>query len=50
MVQELLHSFKTRKLKTWMVGYKVDLSKAYDRVDWHFLVTILRNWGLMTNS
>uniref|UniRef100_A0A2N9GE95 Reverse transcriptase domain-containing protein n=1 Tax=Fagus sylvatica TaxID=28930 RepID=A0A2N9GE95_FAGSY len=45
MVQELMHNFKTRKLKIGMVGIKVDLSKAYDRVSWCFLTVILKHMG-----
>jgi hypothetical protein len=45
MVQELLHSFKTRKLKVGMFGVKADLSKAYDRVNWKFLISILNQLG-----
>ena len=45
MVQELLHSFKTRKLKVRMFGVKADLSKAYDRVNWKFLISILNQLG-----
>ena len=40
-----MHSFRTRKLKIGMIGVKADLSKAYDRVDWKFLLAIMRNLG-----
>ena len=46
VVQELIHTFKKkRNLKVGMVGIKVDLQKAYDRVDWNFLMTILKCFG-----
>uniref|UniRef100_A0A2N9IE03 Reverse transcriptase domain-containing protein n=1 Tax=Fagus sylvatica TaxID=28930 RepID=A0A2N9IE03_FAGSY len=37
IVQELLHSSKRRKVKGGFVAVKVDLQKAYDRVNWTFL-------------
>jgi hypothetical protein len=45
IVQELLHSFKQRKVKGGMMAIKLDLQKAYDRVNWSFLQTVLRNFG-----
>ena len=45
IVHELLHSFKKRKVKGGFVTLKVDLQKAYDRVSWKFLQTVLTNFG-----
>jgi hypothetical protein len=45
IVQELLHSFKQRKVKGGMMAIKLDLQKAYDKVNWSFLQTVLRNFG-----
>lgn len=45
VVQELLHSFKRRKAKGGFVAFKVDLQKAYDRVDWSFLRVVLVQFG-----
>ena len=33
IVHEMLHSFKTRKVKFGLMAIKIDLQKAYDRVN-----------------
>jgi hypothetical protein len=45
IVQEILHSFKRRKVKGGFVALKVDLQKAYDRVNWSFLREVLSRYG-----
>ena len=45
VVQELLYSFKTRKIKVGQMAIKLDMQKAYDRVSWKFLQVVLRNFG-----
>ena len=45
IVQEILHSFKKRKVKGGFVVMKVDLPKAYDRVNWGFLKAVLEKFG-----
>ena len=45
IVHEMLHSFKTRKVKSGLMAIKIDLQKAYDRVNWNFLQAILKNFG-----
>ena len=45
IVQELLHGFKRRKVKGGFVAMKVDLQKAYDRVNWSFLGTVMTKFG-----
>ena len=41
----MLHSFKTRKVKSGLTVVKIDLQKAYDRVNWNFLHVVLKNFG-----
>ena len=45
VVQEMLHSFKTRKVKSGLMDVKIDLQKAYNRVNWRFLQVVLNNFG-----
>ncbi|KAL2531763.1 Reverse transcriptase domain-containing protein [Abeliophyllum distichum] len=40
LVQELLHTFDT-KVRGGNVILKVDMAKAYDRMDWSFLISIM---------
>lgn len=43
---ETIHSMKNRRRgKRGHVALKIDISKAYDRVDWRFLDSILRRMG-----
>jgi hypothetical protein len=46
ITQEIMHSFI---LKTWNQHaflLKLDLAKAYDRLDWNFIATALSRLGL----
>jgi hypothetical protein len=45
IVHELLNSFKKRKVKGGFLAMKLDLQKAYDRRNWHFLRAVLINFG-----
>ena len=43
---ELLHHMKTQKSKKAdFMTLKLDMSKAYDRVEWHFLIEIMKKMG-----
>ena len=43
VVHELLHSFKMRRVKNGFMAIKLDLQKAYDRVNWDFIKAVLTN-------
>ena len=45
IVQEILHSFKTRKTKLGLMAIILDLQKAYDRVSWDLIHTVLLHLG-----
>ena len=42
---ELLHHMKTQKSKeTDFMTLKLDMSKAYDRMEWRFFIEIMKKW------
>eukprot|EP00253_Pinus_taeda_P010493 PITA_10493 len=43
VTQEVIHSLKVKKQKGMMI--KLDLSKAYDRLSWKYLETVLERFG-----
>eukprot|EP00253_Pinus_taeda_P017343 PITA_17343 len=43
VTQEVIHSLKVKKQKGMMI--KLDLSKAYDRLNWNYLETVLDRFG-----
>lgn len=46
MAHELVHTMKQkRKGKTSYIGLKLDMSKAFDRLEWPFLFDIIRSLG-----
>ena len=46
MAFELLHHMKTQKSKKVdFMTLKLDMSKAYDRVEWRFLIEIMKKMG-----
>nr|KYP35367.1 Retrovirus-related Pol polyprotein LINE-1 [Cajanus cajan] len=46
ILQEIIHTLSKSKKKTGDVIFKLDLEKAYDRVDWRFLQEVLTDFGL----
>ncbi|XP_022880975.1 uncharacterized protein LOC111398286 [Olea europaea var. sylvestris] len=46
LTQELVHSMN-KKMQGRNVMVKVDMSKAYDRIDWPFLRYVLRTFGFL---
>lgn len=46
LVQEALHTMRTMKRKKGTLAIKVDLEKAYDRINWKFLQHVLEEINL----
>jgi hypothetical protein len=46
ITQEIIHSFQLRSWKQQAFILKIDLAKAFDRLNWNFIVTALRRLGL----
>lgn len=45
IVQEILHSFETRKTKLGLMAIKLVLQKTYDKVNWKLLIAVLLHFG-----
>ena len=45
LAQKVVHSFKKSKKKKASVGFKLDFHKAYDKLEWNFITTILKTLG-----
>jgi hypothetical protein len=46
LAQEVVHSFNQSKKKKGNVGFKLDFKKAYDSLEWDFILAVLKQWGL----
>lgn len=46
ILQELMNRFRNIKGRKGYIAWKIDLSKAYDRLSWRFVLDILREIGL----
>lgn len=48
VAQEMFHALRTNpSCQEKFVAIKTDMSKAYDRVEWSFLETVMEKWDLM---
>lgn len=43
--QEVLHTMKTKKGRRGMFALKLDMKKAYDRMEWGFILQVVRAFG-----
>jgi len=45
---EIMHKFKQAKGKTAWIAHKIDIKKAYDRLEWDFIKKCLHKFGFHT--
>lgn len=45
IAHELMHSLNTKNLKTKFMALKLDITKAFDKVEWEFLIHVMRKMG-----
>lgn len=45
LAQEIIHTMKKTRARRGWVGMKLDFSKAFDRLEWNFVLCILKNCG-----
>ncbi|XP_060965296.1 uncharacterized protein LOC133034262 [Cannabis sativa] len=46
IVQEVIHSMKKRRGKRGFMMIKIDMEKAYDKLNWEFIIAVLSQIGL----
>lgn len=46
LVQQLMLTLKRKVGKGGLLAVKVDMEKAFDKVDWHFLMAVLKCYGV----
>ena len=49
LAQEIVHSFKKSKRKKGSIGFKLDFHKAYDCLEWDFIIKVLGALGFNQN-
>jgi hypothetical protein len=45
LAQEVVHTFHNMKRKKGSVGFKLDFKKAYDSLEWNFILAVMRAVG-----
>ncbi|KAK3019305.1 hypothetical protein RJ639_004625 [Escallonia herrerae] len=45
IVQELWHTMMNKKGKSGLMAIKIDMEKAYDKMEWAFILAVLENFG-----
>lgn len=45
IAHEIIHKMRKTRSKKGLMGIKIDMSKAFDRVEWDFLMEIMRKLG-----
>ena len=49
LAHEIVHTFKHTGKKKGYLGIKLDFQKAYDRMEWSFLIAVLKAFGFSSN-
>ena len=50
LTHEIMHKFKKIKSKQTWVAVKIDMEKAYDRLEWHFIIQASWSWYSIRNG